>query len=31
MVNLSVIRIPSPRYANKLTVNEDVTDILENP
>ena len=31
MVNLSVIRRPSPRYANKLTVNEDVTDILENP
>jgi len=31
MVNLSVIRRPSPRYANKLTVNEDVTNILENP
>ena len=31
MVNLSVIRRPSPRYANEITVNEDVTDILENP
>jgi len=31
MVNLSVIRRPSPRYANKITVNEGVTDILENP
>ena len=31
MVNLSVIRRPSPKYANEITVNEGVTDILENP
>ena len=31
MVNLSVIRRPSPRYANKIRVNEDVNDILEDP
>ena len=29
MVNLSIIRKPSPRYANNISVNEDVGDFLE--